>query len=126
MKRLTSLIGIVLFTMCLNAQFIVNNTNNSFEEYVKAVNTELDLDRNIKINFNVSETNTALYVISDEDSHTYDVYIRQTNDKLFYCELIAVAILRIKEIDSNINCVAWNIVTANSQKLAYKYQHLYK
>lgn len=126
MKRLMSLIGIALFTMCLNAQFIVNNTNNSFEEYVKAVNTELDLDRNIKINFNVSETNTALYVISDEDSHTYDVYIRQTNDKLFYCELIAVAILRIKEIDSNINYVAWNTVTANSQKLAYKYQHLYK
>jgi len=126
MKKLTCLIGLILFTFGLNAQFIVNNTGNNINEYINTVNIELNLNRNIRINFNISETNTSLYLISDEENHVYDVYIRQTNDKLFYCELLAVAIIRIKEIDSNQGYTNWATTTYTSQRLAYEYQYLYE
>lgn len=111
-----------LFTVGLNAQY-VNNTPNSIEEFVDTISKKIDLSPHIKVTFNMSETNTALYIICDEDNHTYDVYIKPT-DTLFYSELLVIALKRIQEID-NIEChVNWQALTYVSQKLAYKYCHL--
>lgn len=118
------LISLILIPVTLNSQQVINNTNNSIEEYIYTISKELNLDKHVKITFNNTETNTAMYVLSDERNANYEVYLKNTNDRLFYAELICVCLLRIKELDEDKGYVNWKDILYKSSKLAFKYQHL--
>jgi hypothetical protein len=114
----------LLITVQISAQFI-NKTGDNIEEYVNTIAKEINLPKHIKVTFNNTEGNTSLYVLCDEKHSEYEVYLKETKDKLFYCELIAVSLLRIKELDSETGAVNWKAVLYTSSKLAAKYVHLY-